>query len=130
MSATQDGLDIDMDRLVEAVEALSPEQINALPFGATRLDPEGRVVFFSDAERQYSGFRKEALGRSYFADIAPCLDTPKFRGRIDQALARGSLDITFDHTSDLPSGARDVDMHVRVQSATSGGCWIFVQAET
>ena len=32
------------------------------------------------------------------------------------------LDMTFHHTADLPSGARDVDLHVRVLPATGGGC--------
>ena len=47
-----------------------------------------------------------------------------FRERIDQALVRGKLDIAFDYIADLPSGARDVEIRVRVQSAGDGGCWV------
>lgn len=119
--------DVDMPGLADHVEKLISDEINKLPFGVIRLDAAGNVVTFSDVERQNSGLRKEAVNRSYFTDIAPCLDTDGFRGRIDRALAQGSLDISFDFTADMPSGARDVDLHVRVQSATGGGCWIFTK---
>ena len=121
------GIDVDMPDLAAVVEKLTPEQINALPFGAIRLDASFKVVFYSDVERQASGYRLDADGRPFFLEVAPCLNTAKYRGRIDAALAGGTLDITFDQTADLPSGARDVDLHVRVLAASGGGCWIFTQ---
>ena len=122
-------LDIDAPNLAAAVEGTEPEGINTLPFGAIRLDPEFKVVFYSDAERRQSGYRKEAVGRPFFLEVAPCLNTARCRDRIDQVLANGKLDITFDHTADLPSGAQDVDIHVRVLPATGGGCWISTSVE-
>lgn len=129
MNAAPASLDIDAPDLATAIERLEPEGINTLPFGAIRLDPEYKVIFYSDAERRQSGYRKDAVGRPFFLEIAPCLNTAKCRERIDQALADGKLDITFDHTADLPSGAQDVDLHVRVLPATGGGCWIFTSIE-
>ncbi len=122
-------LDVDAPDLAAVIERLEPEQINMLPFGAIRLDPEYKVVFYSDVERRQSGYRKETVGRPFFLEIAPCLNTTKCRDRIDQALATGKLDISFDHTADLPSGALDVDIHVRVLPAAGGGCWIFTRIE-
>ncbi len=49
----------DTPRLAEAVERLAPEQVDALPFGAIRLDAGGVVTFYSAAERRLSGFGKE-----------------------------------------------------------------------
>lgn len=115
--------------LARAVEALSEAEIDALPFGAIRLDAAGEVSFYSEAERRQSGFRRAAVGRNFFADIAPCLDNSAFRGRIDQAIAAGRLDISFDHVGDFPNGERDVAVRVRVQSAAQGGCWIFMEHE-
>ena len=121
--------DVDMPQLAEVVEKLTNEQVHALPFGVIRLDAAGNVVFYSDAERAQSGYRKEALSRHFFLDVAPCLNNAKYRGRIDQAMAQGQLDIAFDDIVDLPNGAKDVDIHVRVQSASGGGCWIFTKIE-
>ena len=82
--------DFDEPRLAEAVEKLSSEQVNALPFGAIRLDADGRVVSYSDAERRLSGYAKEVFGRSFFVDIAPCMNNSKFRGRIEKARGGGA----------------------------------------
>lgn len=119
----------DEPRLAEAVERLPPEAIDALPFGAIRLDALGIVTFFSAAERRLSGLRREALGRPFFADIAPCMDNPEFRGRIEQGRRAGRLDVAFGYVSDMPGGATDVALDVRVQAAADGGTWIFLRRE-
>ncbi len=122
-------LDFDTGRLAEAMEHMRPDEVDALPFGAIRLDATGKVTYYSESERRQSGYRKEAIGRTFFTEMAPCMDNSQFRGRIEQALARGMLDIAFDYIADFPSGARGVDVRVRVQSAGDGGCWIFMQHE-
>ena len=120
--------DFDEPRLAEAVERLPPEALDTLPFGAIRLDAEGVVRLFSLAERRLSGYREEALGRLFFAEIAPCMDIGSVRGRIEGALANGRLDLAFDHIGDFDDPTKE--LCVRVQSATGGGCWIFVRRET
>ncbi len=117
--------DFDHPKLAEAVEHLSPEAVNSLSFGAIRLDAGGTVTFYSEVERRLSGYRKEVVGRTFFTDIAPCMNNPGFKGRIDRALAAGKLDIKFGFVGDMPSATIDLD--VRVQSATGGGCWIFLR---
>jgi photoactive yellow protein len=125
---TQAGLvGFDSPRLAEDVEKLSPDQIDALPFGAIRLDRDGNITFFSARERQQSGYRHEALSRSFFADVAPCLDTPQYRGQLEKALRDGGLDVEFADIVDLPDGRRDVEVRVRMQSGPSGANWIFTQ---
>jgi hypothetical protein len=55
------------------------------------------------------------------------MDHPRFRGRIDRALAEGKLDVEFGWTGDFEDAART--LRVRVQSATGGGCWIFMERD-
>jgi len=124
-----EGLDFATGRLAEAVERMRPEQVDALQFGAIRLDAAGKVTYYSEVERRQSGYRMEAIGRTFFTEMAPCMDNPHFRDRIEQALARGKLDIAFDYIADLPSGARGMEVRVRVESAGDGGCWIFMLHE-
>jgi photoactive yellow protein len=108
--------------LALAVERLSPDQIDALPFGAVRLDASGTATFYSTSERHLSGYRKELVGRDFFTEIAPCMNNPGFRGRIDRALATGKLDIAFNYFGDMPAGPMEVDVR-----AHGGGCWIFIR---
>jgi photoactive yellow protein len=89
--------DFDEPRLADAVERLPTEAIDRLPFGAIRLDASGVVRFYSRAEARLSGYgTRKALGLHFFTQMAPCMDNPEFRGRIERALAAGTLDIELN----------------------------------
>ncbi len=116
-------------RLAQAIERLTENQINQLPFGVIRLDSSHIVTFFSDAERRLSGWdERPRLGRKFFTEIAPCMSKPSFLGRIENALGAGSLDLEFTHVGDFSD--RERELSVRVQSATGGGYWIFIRRES
>jgi photoactive yellow protein len=119
---------IDMDALAEVVERLPKEAIDALPFGAIRLDESGQVTFYSAAEAKLSGYgSRPALGKAFFVEMAPCMDTPAFRGRIERAKAVGKYDLEFGWVGDFSDRSRE--LRVRIQPASDGGCWIFIQRE-
>jgi len=112
--------------LVAHIESLSPDELDALPFGVIRLDPAGHVTYFSKAEKEQSGYGdRQAIGRDFFTQMAPCLGTPQFLRRIEEARRAGTLDITFEQTGDFDDAERD--LRVRVQSASTGGLWVFLQ---
>ena len=119
---------IDMDALAEVVERLPKEAIDALPFGAIRLDESGQVTFYSAAEAKLSGYgSRPALGKAFFVEMAPCMDTPAFRGRIERAKAVGKYDLEFGWVGDFSDRSRE--LRVRIRPASDGGCWIFIQRE-
>jgi photoactive yellow protein len=120
--------DFDEPALARAVEALPLECVNALPFGAIRLDGANRVAFYSEAERRLSGYRERpALGLDFFRNIAPCMDIDDYHGRLQRALQAGTVDIEFSHIGDF--GDRTRELRVRIQSASGGGCWIFMSRD-
>lgn len=120
--------DFDDPDLALRVERLREAEVDALPFGAIRLDSAGVVQAYSQGERRLSGSGGEPrLGRDFFAEVAPCMDTPQFRGRIDRALAAGHLDLEFGHVGDFADREREIV--VRVQPASVGGMWIFMRRE-
>ena len=121
--------DIDAPDLARQLAAMTPEAIDVLPFGVIRLDAAGVVTLYSARERLESGFRREVLGRSFFADIAPCMQRPEVSGRLERARAAGTLDVAFDFVSDMPSGARDVALRARLLSTGDAGTWILLQRE-
>ena len=124
----QDLPTFDTPQLAAAVERLPPETVDALPFGAVRLDGAGRVRFYSRAEAALSGYgARAALGRSFFTEIAPCMDSEAFRGRIEQARGAGRLDLEFGWVGDFADRQRE--LRVRVQQASDGGCWLFLRRE-
>lgn len=118
--------DYDLPKLAPAVEALDDAQIDRLPFGAIRLDAAGKVIRHNATERRLSGYGgRDSLGKSFFTDIAPCMATEGYRGRIERALQAGTLDLEFTHIGDFED--RERELNVRIQSASGGGYWIFMQ---
>lgn len=115
----------DAPDLARAVEALPDEAVDALPFGAIRVDTDGIVRVYNATERRMSGSGDlPRLALSFFTDVAPCMDNPGFRGRIEQALAMGRFDIEFGWVGDFSDANRS--LRVRVQPASEGGCWLFL----
>lgn len=131
MSTTVDTASPEFDHpdLARAVEALPAEALDRLPFGAIRLDEAGMVRVYNETERLLSGSgRRPRLGLTFFSEVAPCMNNPSFRGRIERALAAGRLDVEFGWTGDFRNATRS--LLVRAQSAAGGGLWIFVRRET
>lgn len=118
----------DQPDLARAVETLTAVEIDALPFGAVRLDRDGRVVLYSEAEARLSGFgSRPRIGLAFFTEIAPCMNTEQFRGRAEKAIAAGTLNVEFTHIGDFDD--RDRELTVKIQSAADGGLWIFLRRE-
>lgn len=118
----------DQPDLARAVEGLPIGALDDLPFGAIRLDAEGVVRVYSGAERRLSGSGdRPRLGLHFFREVAPCMDGPRYRGRIERAMEAGGLDLEFGWTGDFGDAERS--LRVRVQSAAGGGCWIFMRRE-
>jgi photoactive yellow protein len=116
----------DEPQLARSVERLPDVVVHGLPYGAIRLDRDGRVVFFSDAEARLSGYdARPTIGRDFFKEIAPCFATDAFLGRIERARAAGTLDIELELIGDFDDA--DKELRCRAQSASDGGIWIFIQ---
>jgi photoactive yellow protein len=119
----------EVKNLAEVVEGLTSQQIDNLPFGAIRLGADGEVQYYSEAERRLSGSGDHPrVGLNFFLDIAPCMDSPHYRGRVEQAITRGVIDLEFTHIGDFED--RERELVVRIQSAASGGYWIFMQRDS
>lgn len=112
--------------LARAVERLDPAQVDRLEFGSVRVDADGAVVFYSKKEAALSGRGdRPVMGMQFFTAIAPCMNTPAFRGQIESALSRGTLDAEFLHIGDFEDRSRE--LRVRALSAADGGFWLFMQ---
>jgi photoactive yellow protein len=96
-----------------AISALSPEELDGLPYGMITLDAAGRVIHYNDTESRLVGLPKErVIGRNFFQDIAPCTRLREFEGRfrelvLDPTRVRVK---TFDFVFRFPRG----DQHVTV----------------
>ncbi len=121
--------DFETRNLAEAIESLTAEEIDQLPFGVIGIDADGVVRVFSKTEASQSGYgRRPAQGKVFFTDVAPCMNNPHFKGRIDKARAAGTLNISFTFVGDFEDSNRELS--IRVQSAKDGGTWIAIKRES
>jgi photoactive yellow protein len=119
-------VDYEAPDLAARIERLSLSDIDALPFGAIRLDAEGVIQFYSRTEARQSGFRGSPLGQNFFT-IARCAGKYDLHAQITRALEEGRVDLEFALAGDYDDPTRE--LRVRVQSARQGGVWMFMQRD-
>ncbi|URI11630.1 hypothetical protein MW290_22090 [Aquincola tertiaricarbonis] len=120
--------DFDAPDLAEKVEALHAYEINQLPFGVIRLDAGGKVDLYSTREATLSGWNgRPNIGLDFFTRVAPCMNTPAFKGALDAAVAEGRVDAEFVHIGDFADPYRAI--RIRALSSADGGVWLFLLRE-
>lgn len=66
---------------------MSDAELEALPYGAIRLNREGEVLSVNQTETNMSGASADTyLGRNFFSQVAPCADVKAFAGRFKEFL--------------------------------------------
>ena len=119
-------VDFDAPDLAARIERLSQSDLDHLPFGVVLLDVHGIVQFYSATEARQSGYGKLPLGENFF-DVSRCAGKGDFRERIIKAQEAGPVDLEFAFPGDYGDPTRE--LRIRVQSARSGGVWLFVQRD-
>lgn len=115
------GVDFNAPNLAARIEALSQHELDNLPFGVVLLDRQGVILFYSATEARLSGYGMEPLGKNFFS-YDDCVGIADLRQRIISAMENGRVDLEFAWSTKA-----DVqrDLRIRVQSARSGGVWLF-----
>jgi photoactive yellow protein len=111
----------------QKIDSLSEGDFNALPFGAIKLDIEGRILKYNLyesrlAEREAS----EVIGQNFFTDVAPCTNVQEFAGRYRQGIAEGKLNTTFPYRFRFPNRSVNVEITL-ILNADGESAWVFVK---
>lgn len=113
-------------RQLEIIEAMSEEELDALPIGAIQLDPEGRIISYNAAESELSGRDPEAvIGKNFFREVAPCTDVQEFAGRFRDGVRRGELNVILPYVFDFQMSPTRVWVRL-FYSQRSKTAWVFV----
>jgi photoactive yellow protein len=112
------------------VANMEPGELDGLPFGAIRLDRDGRILSYNLAEASLTGRDpKRVVGLDFFEDVAPCTNVRDFAGRFRDGVARGELHETFPYRFDFEMAPRLVTVTL-FYSATTDSAWVFVRERT
>lgn len=96
--------DISAPELAETMEKMALEEIDRLPFGVIRLDPQNNIVVYNRMGRQLSGVgQRPVTGRNYYVDLAPCLDNEFSRGGLTRQSEAASSISPFPSLATSPT---------------------------
>lgn len=118
-----------MDTLqqLESIDRMSAEELDALPFGAIRLDKQGTILTYNMTESKLTGRDpKRVIGRNFFTDVAPCTNVQAFAGRFREGVAQGDMHVIFPYRFDFEMAPRDVTVTL-FYSRQTDTAWVFVR---
>ena len=109
--------------ILDALEAMTAQEIDRLGFGVIRFDGDGCVDLYNAVEAALAGFTPaRILGRHMFEDVAPCMDNETVAGRFDAA---GPLDVTLPYVLTLRMRPTPVRLRLLRRHGSDVG-WVLV----
>jgi photoactive yellow protein len=111
----------------ESIDRMSEPELDSLPFGAIRLDRDGKVLSYNAAEAKLTGRDpKRVIGRNFFEEVAPCTNVQAFAGRFREGVAKKNMHVIFPYRFDFKMAPRDVTVTL-FYSAETDSAWVFVR---
>lgn len=112
---------------LESIDRMNETELDALPFGAIRLDRNGKVLSYNATEAKLTGRDpKRVIGRNFFTEVAPCTNVQAFAGRFREGVAKGDMHVIFPYRFDFEMAPRDVTVTL-FYSAQTDSAWVFVR---
>ena len=127
MSATVDFIEFGSSDIENQLSRMSTRQVDDLAFGAIKLDAKGVILQYNAMEGQITGRNPASmLGKNFFTEVAPCTNTPKFKGEFDKGVNNDSLNVVFEYTFDYNMKPTKVKVHMK-KALVDASYWIFVK---
>ena len=72
--------------LLAVLDAASPDELDAAPFGIISMDRSGTVTHYNATEARLAAIaRDRVVGLNFFTDVGPCTNNYLIAGRYDEA---------------------------------------------
>lgn len=115
------------DDIDNVLGTMTEVEINRLAFGAVQLNAEGTILSYNAAEAGITGrSAASVVGKNFFSDVAPCTNSPAFKGVFDEGVRAGNLNTMFEYLFDYNMAPTKVKIHMK--KAISGNTfWILVK---
>jgi len=116
----------EVDAVLEMVDALSPTELDGLPYGVIQLDRTGRILKYNAVESRLASLSPEdAVGKQFFTEIAPCTRVQEFYGRFKEGVIREVLDTSFKFHFAFKQSPRDVTVRLFFSKRTRT-VWVLI----
>lgn len=116
----------DKSALLEAADAMSPGELDQLPYGMIQLDSSGRILRFNSVESRLASLPQEQqIGKHFFTEVAPCTKVQEFYGRFKEGVLREALDSSFQFHFAFKQSPRDVTVRLFYSKRTRS-VWVMI----
>ncbi len=127
MSGSLDVVEFGKENIENILGKMSKAQIDGLAFGAIQLDASGKILQFNAMEGSITGRDPKAMiGRNFFTDVAPCTNTPKFKGVFDAGVKQNNLNTMIEYVFDYQMAPTKVKVHMK-KALVGDSYWVFVK---
>lgn len=115
------------DNIENTLASMDKNQLDKVAFGAIQLDAQGKILKYNAAEGDITGRKpSEVMGKSFFKEVAPCTNRPEFKGRFDEGVKKGDLNVMFEYTFDYEMKPTKVKVHMK-KALSGDSYWVFVK---
>jgi photoactive yellow protein len=114
--------------VLEKADVLAESELDTLPVGMIQLDRDGKVLKFNQTESDLARVAKrDAVGRSFFDDVAPCTKVQDFYGRFVDGVEKKSLHTVFDYVFKFRDGRQKNVVISMFYSPSTDTVWVCVE---
>jgi photoactive yellow protein len=114
--------------VLERADVLTEDELDSLPVGMIQLDRDGTVLKFNQTESSLARVEKdEALGKSFFDEVAPCTKVQEFHGKFVEGVQNRNLHTVFPYQFRFRDGRQKNVVISMFYSASTDTVWVLVQ---
>jgi photoactive yellow protein len=114
--------------VLEKADVLNENELDTLPVGMIQLDPGGKVLKFNQTESDLARVAKgDAVGKSFFDEVAPCTKVQEFHGRFVAGVEKKSLHTVFDYVFKFRDGRQKNVVISMFYSPSTDTVWVCVE---
>ncbi|MCC5878577.1 MAG: photoactive yellow protein [Idiomarina sp.] len=115
------------DDIENKLARMGDSQLDDVAFGAIKLDASGKILQYNAAEGDITGRDPgKVIGKDFFKEVAPCTNSPQFKGKFDQGVKSNDLNTMFEYTFDYEMKPTKVKVHMK-KALTGDAFWVFVK---
>ena len=114
--------------VLERADVLTESELDSLPVGMIQLDRSGKVLKFNQTESDLARVDKgDAVGKSFFDEVAPCTKVQEFHGRFVEGVEKKNLHTVFDYEFRFRDGRRKNVVISMFYSNSTDTVWVLVE---
>jgi photoactive yellow protein len=124
MQATMPGT----SEVLARADVLTEDELDTLPVGMIQLDRDGTVLKFNQTESSLARVDKgDAIGKSFFDEVAPCTKVQEFHGKFVEGVASRTLHTVFPYQFRFRDGRQKNVVISMFYSGSTETVWVLVQ---